>query len=218
VKHWLFPSLLGICRRWLDECVVCKDNTFKQLLLLLEHAYMAADKIYGAIVSSEQGRKRLLPILAPYDTVGTTEHVEFDTTRAVYATRPDKCHVSHAVGDTADWEQKTAQALEEMEEVRAYVKNQNVGFVIPYTIAGEEKAYYPDFIVLLEDGHGPEDLLSVIVEVSGLPRPDKEAKVAVARELWVPAINNHGGFGRWAFVEVRDPWNAQSEIIMTIRR
>jgi type III restriction enzyme len=26
--------------------------------------------------------------------------------------------------------------------------------------------------------------------------------------LWVPAVNNHGGFGRWAFVEVTDPWDA----------
>jgi len=29
---------------------------------------------------------------------------------------------------------------------------------------------------------------------------------------WVPAVNNHGGFGRWAFVEIDDPWNAQSLI------
>jgi type III restriction enzyme len=86
VKHWLFPSLLQVCRRWLDQCVKCKDNTFPQLLLLLEHAYGAADKIYHAIVQSEQGQKRLMPILRPYDTVGTTERVDFDTTRPVYAT------------------------------------------------------------------------------------------------------------------------------------
>jgi type III restriction enzyme len=28
----------------------------------------------------------------------------------------------------------------------------------------------------------------------------------------VPAVNNHGAFGRWAFLEPRDPWNAQSDI------
>ena len=41
---------------------------------------------------------------------------------------------------------------------------------------------------------------------------DKAAKIATARTLWVPAINNHGGFGRWAFIEVSDPWDAKNLI------
>jgi type III restriction enzyme len=43
-------------------------------------------------------------------------------------------------------------------------------------------------------------------------RKDKAAKVTTARTLWVPAVNNHGGFGRWAFIEVTDPWDAQRTI------
>jgi hypothetical protein len=38
------------------------------------------------------------------------------------------------------------------------------------------------------------------------------ARLTTARTLWVPAVNNHGGFGRWAFVEVTDPWDAQRAI------
>ena len=38
---------------------------------------------------------------------------------------------------------------------------------------------------------------------------DEAAKVATARTLWVPAINNQGGFGRWASLEIDDPWDAQ---------
>jgi type III restriction enzyme len=48
--------------------------------------------------------------------------------------------------------------------------------------------------------------------VTGQKRKDKVAKVATVQTLWVPAINNHGGFGRWAFVEVADPWDAQNLI------
>jgi hypothetical protein len=48
----------------------------------------------------------------------------------------------------------------------------------------------------------------LIVEVSGEARKDKAAKVATVGNLWVPAINNHGAFGRWAFVEITDPWDA----------
>jgi type III restriction enzyme len=38
------------------------------------------------------------------------------------------------------------------------------------------------------------------------------AKLATARDAWVRAVNNHDGFGRWAFLEVRDPRNAQNEM------
>lgn len=37
-------------------------------------------------------------------------------------------------------------------------------------------------------------------------------EASTARTLWVPAVNNHRGFGRWAFVEVADPWDAQRTI------
>lgn len=211
-KPWLFPQLLGIAKRWLAECVTCKDNTFPQLLLLIQFAHDAADRIYKSIVASTDGTPALKPILRPYDTIGSTRYVDFDTTRPVYATRPDKCHISHVVADTESWEQKTAQAIEDMDEVVRYVKNHNLGFTIPYTLGGEENNYIPDFIICLDDGRGRDDLLNLIVEVTGEKRKDKAAKVATARTLWVPAVNNHGGFGRWAFLEVADPWDAQNLI------
>ncbi len=62
-KPWLFPQLLGITRRWLSECVTLKDNTFPQLLLLIEFAHEAAGKIYQAIVGSDEGDKKLKPLL-----------------------------------------------------------------------------------------------------------------------------------------------------------
>ena len=69
------------------------------------------------------------------------------------------------------------------------------------------------FIVRLDEGKHPADPLNLIVEVSGEPRRDKAAKVATARNLWVPAVNNDGRFGRWAFVEVTDPWDAKGTIV-----
>ncbi len=210
VQAWLFPQVLQIVKRWLAECVIFKDNTFPQLLLLLEFAHNAADKIYQAIVSSTTGQKTLKPILRPYDTVGSTRYVDFDTTRPVYTTDPARCHISHVVADTESWEQKMAQALEEMEEVVCYAKNHNLGFAIPYTIDGEEKNYFPDFLVRLRQGQG--DDLNLIIEVTGERKKEKAVKVACARTLWVPAVNNHGGYGRWAFLEIADPWDAQNLI------
>ena len=40
----------------------------------------------------------------------------------------------------------------------------------------------------------------------------KDDEAATARTFRVPAVNNHGGFGRWAFAEIRDPWYAGKTI------
>jgi type III restriction enzyme len=211
-KFWVFPDLVTITRLWLAKCLKLKDNTFPQLLLLIQNSHNAAERIYQAIAAADGGQKRLLPIPKPYDTVGSTRQVDFDTTRPVYKTRPDRCHISHVVCDTESWEQKMAQALEEMAEVLTYVKNHNLGFLIPYTINGDQRNYLPDFIVRLDDGRGPGDPLNLIVEVSGERDAEKAAKVATARNLWVPAVNNSGTWGRWAFIEISDPWDAKNTI------
>jgi len=108
------------------------------------------------------------------------------------------------------WEGKMAQVLENMDEVIYYVKNQNLGFYIPYTLEGKERNYIPDFIVHMRNDEG--ELVSLIVEVSGKKDKEKEAKISTARNLWIPAVNNHEGFGRWSFIEITDPWDAQNVV------
>ena len=34
-------------------------------------------------------------------------------------------------------------------------------------------------------------------------------QVAAAEHLWTVAVNNWGGLGRWAFLEITDPWDAE---------
>jgi type III restriction enzyme len=156
-----------------------------------------------------------MPVLMPYDSIGSTKYVDFDTIRPTWPTDAAKCHVSHVVADTGAWEQKTAQALEDtalLPHVLRYVKNHNVGFSIPYSLNGQNHNYWPDFIVCLDDGRGKDDPLNLILEVTGESKKDKEAKTATAANLWVPAVNNHGGLGRWAFLEIRDPWNVGNTV------
>ncbi len=218
-KPWLFPQLLGIAKRWLSECVNLKDGTFPQLLLLKEFAHDAADRMYKAIVASNDDTPALKPIPRPYDAIGTTRYVDFDTTRPVYSTQEDKCHISHVVADTDSWEQKMAQTLEDMPEVIRYVKNHNLGFTIPYTLNGEEKNYTPDFIAVIQTpsssknrAQDEDGVLNLVIEVTGEKKKDKAAKVTTARTLWIPAVNNHGGYGRWDFIEIADPWDAANLI------
>jgi type III restriction enzyme len=211
------------------------------MLLMVEFAHNAAEKIYQAIVASTSEEKTLLPILRPYDTLGSTRYVDFDTARDVYRTRPDRCHISHVVLDSG-WEAKLAETLEEMDEVVCYAKNFQLGFAIPYTLDGQEHSYIPDYLIRLRlpspngtiapeaqrSGGGAEacpersrrgevEPLNLILEVSGEAKKEKAAKVSTARTLWVPAVNNHGGFGRWAFIEIVDPWDAKNTIRAFLR-
>ena len=206
VKSWLFPQILDIARHWLHTCVECQDNTFPQLLLLTELAYMAAERVYQSIVSadSQTAAPTLKPILQPHNMLGDTDGVGYRTVKPTYRTSA-KSPISHVVADSG-WETIVAKALEQMDEVKAYVKNiARFDFMIPYTIAGREHLYMPDFIVRLDDGNGEDDLLNLLVEVSGQKLDDKDAKVATTQNLWVPAVNNDGRFGRWGFLEIKDP-------------
>ncbi len=57
----------------------------------------------------------------------------------------------------------------------------------------------------------------LIIEVTGERKKEKAAQVATVRNLWVPAVNNHGQFGRWAFLEIADPWDAKAAVRESLR-
>ena len=61
VQAWRFPELLPIARRWLAECVEVRGAAFPQLLLLLQRAHDAADRIYRAIVTARRTPRRSGP-------------------------------------------------------------------------------------------------------------------------------------------------------------
>ncbi len=205
-QPWLFPQVLAVTRRWLAECLVCKDHAFPQLLLLAEYSHDAADRIYRSIVRGTRGEKRLLPILRPYDPLGSTRYVDLTTTKDVYAT--ERSHLNYVVMDSG-WEAKVAEVLDSMDEVEAYAKNQGLNFKIPYTYEGQARNYVPDLLVRIGPGRDGDVPTTLIVEVTGEQKAEKAAKVATAQTLWVPAINNDGRFGRWFFLEVTDPWDAE---------
>jgi type III restriction enzyme len=123
---------------------------------------------------------------------------------------PEKCHVEYVVADSG-WEHVLAKRLEAMSDVKAYVKNQGLGLTIPYTVDADERNYLPDFVARIDDGHG-DDLLNLVIEVTGQVRPAKVERVQTAQTRWVPGVNALGRFGRWDFIEITDPWNAENAI------
>ena len=202
-----FPQILPIVRRWIEECVEIKDHVFPQLLWLSEYRNSAAEKIHRAIRTESGGTPNIRAVLQSDEPFGTTSVVSFDTLKPRYRTSATKCHINFVPYDS-EWEAHFAQSLEddsELPQVRAYVKNQNLGFRIPYTHMGKPRNYYPDYLVKVDDGHGPHDLLHLIVEISGQEKADKQAKADTATTTWIPAVNALGTAGRWAYIELRDP-------------
>ena len=58
--------------------------------------------------------------------------------------------------------------------------------------------------VLLDDGHGDDDLLHLVIEVKGYRGEDAKDKKSSMETLWLPGVNRLGTYGRWAFREFRD--------------
>jgi type III restriction enzyme len=101
----------------------------------------------------------------------------------------EKSHINQVVVDST-WEANEAYQLDKSQYVRAWVKNDHLGFVIMYTYKGVVRKYYPDFIVQLQNDE------YLILETKGKDTDLVRTKQVYLRE-WVKAVNNHGGFGVW---------------------
>ncbi len=203
----LFPQVVRLVRQWIAECVDYHDDAFPGLLLVAQQAHQAAEKIMHAITWRDGDRVgRIVPVFRQFDPVGSTSEVDFVTVKEVMAASPERSHVNFVTLDGVgnSWERAVAQALDSaLPRVAAYVKNDHLGFGIPYVHQGISRLYLPDFLVRLADA-GDDVTRILIVEVSGGRKSPgtTEEKAATARESWVPAVNSHGGHGLWGYCEI----------------
>lgn len=207
----LFGQLKRIARQWLDTCLVCKGGTYPALLMYQELADMACERITAAITRQFLGECPIKAMLDPYNPVGSTAHVKFNTSRADrWETDPRRCHINWIVLDS-DWEGEFCRVAESHPQVCAYVKNHNLGLEVPYRYGSQTRKYLPDFIVLVDDGHGPDNPLHLVVEIKGYRREDAKEKKAAMDIYWVPGVNNLKSYGRWAFAEFTDVYQIEAD-------
>jgi type III restriction enzyme len=215
-KWQLFGQLKRIAKQWLDTCLKCKGGTYPAQLMYQELADMACERITAGITRSLVGTKPIKALLDAYNPVGTTNYVNFTTSKTDrYETDSRRCHVNWVILDS-DWEAEFCRVAEAHPRVLRYVKNHNLGLTVPYRFASEAKKYIPDFIVVVDDGRGPEDSLHLIVEIKGFRREDAKEKKATMETYWVPGVNNLGRFGRWAFAEFTDIYKIESDFAQKV--
>jgi type III restriction enzyme len=207
----LFGQLKKIARQWLDGYLVCKGGTYPAQLKYRTLADMACTRISDAITRTAVGSRPIKAVLDPYNPVGSTANVNFNTSKTErWETRSDKCQVNWVILDS-DWEGEFCRVAEKHPRVIAYVKNHSLGLEVPYRYGSETRQYRPDFIVLVDDGHGTNDPLHLIVEIKGYRREDAKDKKSTMDTYWIPGVNNLGTHGRWAFVEFTDIWDMQKD-------
>ncbi|MBA4159456.1 MAG: DEAD/DEAH box helicase family protein [Gemmatimonadetes bacterium] len=210
-KMHLFGQLKRITKQWLDGYLVCKGDTFPAQLMYQELADMACNRITAAITRSFVGTKPIRALLDPYNPVGSTAYVNFNTSKVWrWETDANRCHLNWIVLDS-DWEAEFCRVAESHPRVRSYVKNHNLGLDVPYRYGSQSRIYLPDFIVRVDDGQGEDDLLNLIVEIKGYRREDAKEKKSTMESYWVPGVNQLGTRGRWAFAELTEVYQIESD-------
>ena len=215
-KLHLFGQLKRITKQWLDTCVVCKGETYPALLMYQELADMACNRITAGITRKFLGERPIKALLDPYNPTGSTMHVRFNTSKTDrWETSSERCHINWVILDS-DWEGEFCRVAESHPQVRAYVKNRNLGLEVPYRYGSETRKYRPDFIVLVDDGRKPHpdgtpDLLHLVVEIKGYRREDAKEKKSTMETYWVPGVNHLDKYGRWAFAEFTDIYDIEAD-------
>lgn len=205
----LFTQLKRIAKEWLDTYLVCRGGTYPAQLLYQEIADIACEKITAAITREMLDKKPIKAILDPYNPKSSTRYVNFNTSKKdLYETDARKCHLNYVVLDS-DWEGEFCRIAETHPKVISYVKNQNLGFEVPYRFGSENRVYLPDFIVLIENKKG--EIIHLVVEIKGYRREDAKEKKSFIETYWIPGVNHLGSFGKWTFAEFRDNFSMEEE-------
>lgn len=113
--------------------------------------------------------------------------------RSWYTSKPiqytEKSHINYLVIDSG-WEATESYHLDKNKAVRAWVKNDHLGFVVWYTHLGIVRKYYPDFIIQLHSGD------YIVLETKGQTNQESRAKRKALQD-WIKAVNEDGRFGKW---------------------
>ena len=166
----------------------------------------ACQRMNLAIMRSEaeKGNSNVRAIIDNFMPTGSTSRVNFRISRrSKLLFETSASHVNYAVCDST-WEAILCRVLEAHPKTLAYVKNFNLGFEVPYVFGTENRTYLPDFVVLVDDGHGKDDPLHLIIEVKGYRYSDANIKKQTMQDMWIPGVNAEKSFGRWAFVELNE--------------
>lgn len=199
-KETLVGQLVGITDRYLDSGLVQVDpplfyqDPLRQRIVYTLNLRKIVRHLFKEIQCANT--QQIVPVLDTRHPVRrASEMLPWHTSRPCFKTA--KSIVNVVVLDSG-WEASEAFHLERSDKVKAWVKNDHLGFEIFYSHSGIIRRYRPDYLALLSDG------TRLIVETKGRVDDEAMAKKAAADE-WVEAINATGAFGIWRYAMCDKP-------------
>jgi type III restriction enzyme len=185
----LFPQLLAVVKRFVREKVEVGSADKRVDVFLAPYWGLAIERLTeGLHPDTTEGEAPEIPRYETGRGAGSTSDVDFWTSKKVKEVQ--KSHLNYVVQDSK-WEQSAAYHLDTHPRVAGFVKNQGLGFAIPYLHNGQQHNYVPDFIVRLDNG------VHLILETKGHD-PLEDVKTQAA-ERWVRAVDADGSFGEWRY-------------------
>lgn len=208
-----FPDIKQIVETWYNTQLEIRggDGSLEQKRLVMLWDYKAVlANIMEGVHQANANQETISAVLNYYNPEGSTVHVFRPTNRTVWPTQ--KSHVNYIIAEDNSWQQIAAQTLDRMDCVVAWVRNQYLGFRIPYTVGDENKEYQPSFIVKTKD----VNLIVECEDFDGDKSGNKEAKRHYLKDYWLPAANNLKTYGQWQLLEVKDVDRLEEEILKVI--
>lgn len=199
-KAFAMQQILGIVEDFLqsnkfrtDPPSFQEDETKRKIAIMMGMDQIVR-KIFKAITHQNSVELAILYKNPKYRS--TKDAIEWRTKRETMKFK--KTHMNLCVFDNSAWEVAHARELDCNPAVAAWVKNDHLGFEIPYVHGGAPRVYIPDFIVKLTNGE------HLVLEVKGLKKGKDESKWDFMK-TWTEAVSQHEENGTWYFAVSQDP-------------
>ena len=195
-REYLLAQLVRLIERYLDSGGVVvdpplfnEDDRWRRIVLTLNMTRVVFENTLALEPVFDSDRPiRTTGDMLPWYTGKPCEHTK-------------RSHINMCVYDSR-WEANEAIELDRNENVHAWAKNDHLGFEIIYTFKGVVHKFRPDYLVRLNNNK------MLVLEVKGQDNQEQRTKREFLAE-WVRAVNNHGGFGKWASDVSRHPKDIQ---------
>ena len=199
-KELLLAKLVGLVEQFIHSdrititpALFCQDDLRRRLVITLNMTKVV-QHIWEAI--RFKNTEKLEPVFDQDRPIRSTGDMG-----TWYTGKPCehtiRSHINFCVYDST-WEASEAFELDHNRDVKAWVKNDHLGFEVLYVYRGVIRKYRPDFIVRLTSGE------YLVLETKGQDSEQNQTKRRFLNE-WVDAVNAHGGFGRWSWDVSRSP-------------